>query len=187
MTAAIFGFSSPLGKSSDLGSRPNNSAKATIPFCPPGGGHILGRAVPDERAAVRTLASVPGIDLRRHENIMVSPPVPGPKDIFAPTRILIVPSLAEPGARVVGEALINGVPPVVSDRGGLPEMCRGAGRVLPLVDDSSLDAWCTTLISLMDDDELYGTERAKAREAAAAFSPDVLRPRYDAYFRALLP
>ncbi|MFN7914583.1 MAG: glycosyltransferase family 4 protein [Vicinamibacterales bacterium] len=128
-----------------------------------------------------------GIDLRRHENIRVSPPVPGPRDIFAPTRILIVPSLAEPGARVVGEALINGVPPVVSDRGGLPEMCGGAGRVLPLVDDSSLDAWCTTLITLMDDDELYGAERAKALEAATAFSPDVLRPRYDAYFRALLP
>lgn len=127
-----------------------------------------------------------GIDLRRHENIMVSPAVPSPKDIFAPTRVLIVPSLAEPGARVVGEALVNGVPPVVSDRGGLPEMCCGAGRVLPLVDDSSLEVWCTTLISLMDDDELYAAERAKARAAAATFSPDLLRPRYDAYFRALL-
>lgn len=127
-----------------------------------------------------------GIDLRRHENIMVSPAVPSPKDVFAPTRVLIVPSLAEPGARVVGEALVNGVPPVVSDRGGLPEMCCGAGRVLPLVDDTSLDAWCETLITLMDDDEVYARERERALAAAPAFSPDVLRPRYDAFFRSLL-
>jgi len=124
-----------------------------------------------------------GVDLRRHENIMISRAVPSPKDIFAPTRVLVVPSLAEPGARVVGEALVNGVPPVVSDRGGLPEMCCGAGRVLPLVDDSSLDVWCDTIISLMDDDELYGAERARALDAAAAFDPATLRPQYDAFFR----
>ncbi len=127
-----------------------------------------------------------GIDLRGHENIMISRAVPGPKDIFAPTRVLVVPSLAEPGARVVGEALVNGVPPVVSDRGGLPEMCHGAGRVLPLVDDHSLDAWCEALVRLMDDDDLYAAERQRALAAARAFDPDTLRPQYDAFFRGIL-
>ena len=124
-----------------------------------------------------------GVDLRRHENIMISRAVPQPKDIFAPTRVLVVPSLREAGARVVAEALLNGVPPVVSDRGGLPEMCCGAGRVLPLSDDGSLDVWVATIIALMDDDELYRIESEKALQASRAFDRNVLRPQYDAFFR----
>lgn len=127
-----------------------------------------------------------GFDLRRHENIMISKAVPQPKDIFAPTRILVVPSLREPGARVVAEALLNGVPPVVSDRGGLPEMCCGAGRVLPVSDDSAIEAWIETLVSLMDDEDLYQAESRKARDASKAFDRDALRPQYDKFFRQVL-
>ena len=68
-----------------------------------------------------------GFDLRRHENVMISRSVPQPKDIFAPTRLLLVPSVREAGARVVAEALLNGVPPIVSDRGGLPGNVRRCG------------------------------------------------------------
>ncbi len=127
-----------------------------------------------------------GFDLRRHENIMISRAVPGPADIFAPTRVLVVPSVREAGARVVAEALLNGVPPVTSDRGGLPEMCCGAGRVLPIDRADSLDAWMDTLIALMDDERLYQEESEKARRASAAFDRNVLRPSYDAVFRSLL-
>jgi glycosyltransferase involved in cell wall biosynthesis len=125
-----------------------------------------------------------GFDLRRHENIMISAAVPQPKDIFGPTRVLVVPSLHEAGARVVAEALLNGVPPVVSDRGGLPEMCCGAGRILPLSNDGAVDAWADTLVALMDDDDLYRVESEKALEASKAFDRNVLRPKYDAFFRA---
>ena len=127
-----------------------------------------------------------GFDLRRHENIMISPDVPRPKDVFAPTRVLLVPSVREAGARVVAEALLNGVPPVVSDRGGLPEMCGGAGFVLPVDDASSLDAWIDTLVPLMDDDVKYQEESRKARAAAGAYHRDTLRPEYDAVFRKVL-
>jgi glycosyltransferase involved in cell wall biosynthesis len=127
-----------------------------------------------------------GIDLRRHENIMISRSVPQPKDIFAPTRVLVVPSIREPGARVVPEALLNGVPPVVSDRGGLPEMCCGAGRVLPVLNDAAIDAWMATIVALMDDDELYRAESERALQAAHAFERDILRPKYDAFFRGVL-
>ena len=72
-----------------------------------------------------------GFDLRRHENIMISASVPLPKDIFAPTRVLLVPSLREPGARVVAEALLNGVPPLVSDRGGLPKCAAAQAASCP--------------------------------------------------------
>jgi glycosyltransferase involved in cell wall biosynthesis len=59
-----------------------------------------------------------GFDLGRHENLTTSPPVPQPKDIYTPARALLVPSLwQEAAGRVVPEALLNGVPPIVSDRG----------------------------------------------------------------------
>lgn len=127
-----------------------------------------------------------GFDLRRHENIMISPPVPLPRDIFAPTRVLLVPSLREAGARVVAEALLNGVPPIVSDRGGLPEMCNGAGRVLPVDEDRDVERWIEAILPLMDDEALYQEESAKARAAATVYDRDVLRPQYDAFFRAVL-
>ena len=63
---------------------------------------------------------------------MAAPATPRPADFFALTKILLVPSLfPEPFGRVAAEALINGIPPLVSDRGALPETVAGAGRVLP--------------------------------------------------------
>ena len=77
-----------------------------------------------------------GFDLRRHEGMMIAGAVPKPRDIFTNTRALLVPSVwEEPSGRVVAEALVNGVPPLVSDRGGLAESCNGAGFVLPLPAD----------------------------------------------------
>lgn len=127
-----------------------------------------------------------GFDLRRHENIMISPSVPQPKEIFAPTRVLVVPSVREAGARVVAEALLNGVPPLVSDRGGLPEMCHGAGRVLPIDRDDSVERWASEIVPLMDDADLYQIESDRARSAAAAFDRSHLRAAYDAFFRKIL-
>ncbi len=125
-----------------------------------------------------------GFDLRRHANIMISPSVPLPRDIFAPTRVLLVPSLQDAGPRVIAEALFNGVPPLVSDRGGLPEMCRGAGQVLPVnADDSTIEAWIAALVRLMDDEAHYQRESERARLAGMAYDRDRLRPVYDAWFR----
>jgi glycosyltransferase involved in cell wall biosynthesis len=128
-----------------------------------------------------------GFDLARHENIMISRAVPQPKDIFAPARVLLAPSVREAAGRVVGEALLNGVPPIVSDRGGLAEMCCGAGRVLPIGDDEhAIETWLDAIIPLMDDDTLYRAESRKAQAASAAFDRDVLRPQYDTFFRGIL-
>lgn len=74
-----------------------------------------------------------GFDLRRHPNILVSEAVPLPRDIYAGTRVLLAPSVwEEPAGRVVAEALVNGIPPIVSDRGGLAEVANGGGFVVPI-------------------------------------------------------
>jgi len=129
-----------------------------------------------------------GFDLRRHENIMTSGPVPRPRDLFAPTRVLLVPSLVEAGARVVAEALLNGVPSLVSDRGGLPEMCNGAGAVLPCRPRSRSRISIPSLPTLWS----HGSKRScpgwttaesqRARDAGGKYRPESLAPQYDEFF-----
>jgi glycosyltransferase involved in cell wall biosynthesis len=135
-----------------------------------------------------------GFDLRRHENLMFSPSVPRPKDIFAPTRALLVPSVwQEAFGRVAAEALLNGIPPIVSDRGGLPEACNGAGFVMPLppevtpetehpVEPEVVAPWIELIERLEGDAAFYAEEVERARQASAAYRPETLAPRYVEYF-----
>jgi glycosyltransferase involved in cell wall biosynthesis len=56
-----------------------------------------------------------------------------PFHIYRNSRLLLVPSVApEASARVVAEALINGIPVLASERGGLPENCAGGGLTFRL-------------------------------------------------------
>jgi len=137
---------------------------------------------------------IAGFDLRRHASLMFSPPVAKPRDIFGPVRVLIVPSVIEDASgRVVAEALVNGVPPVVSDRGGLGESCLGAGRILTLpadltmetrtpVDAAAVEGWIEAIVPLFEDEELFLRESTRAKKAGEAYSPQSLAPRYCAFF-----
>lgn len=139
-----------------------------------------------------------GFDLRRHENIMLSPALGQPKDIFIATRALLAPSLwEEPAGRVAAEALLNGVPPLVSDRGGLPETCNGAGFYLPIPPDITprhpvpvakevVEPWIDLIVRLEGDAEFYGEESRRALEASAIYRPDNLAPRYVEYFASIV-
>lgn len=138
-----------------------------------------------------------GIDLRVHPSIMISPGVAQPRDLFAAARILLVPSAwAEPAGRVIAEAMINGVPALYADRGGMHEVAGGSGRMLPLpptyteqsTEMPSIEAvqpWIDAIIDLCDHDDKYQAESAKSRAAAEAFRPEVLAAEYDAFFRAV--
>ena len=95
------------------------------------------------------LNTIPGIDFSKYPQIMAAPAVPTPADYFALTRILLVPSVwEEPFGRVAAEAMINGVPPIVGNRGSLPHVVGGdfsdrrrwARGPHPRVDDSQDDA-----------------------------------------------
>ena len=135
-----------------------------------------------------------GFDLRRHESIMISPAVPKPKDIYRYARVLLAPSvIEEPAPRVVPEALMNGVPPLVSDRGGLAEVANGAGFVLPLpahyvptsrvpVRAEEVQPWIDVIERLAFDEPFYQAEVQKARQAAELYRPENLRPMYADFF-----
>jgi glycosyltransferase involved in cell wall biosynthesis len=139
-----------------------------------------------------------GFDLRRHENLMLSPPMAQPKEIYVPTRVLLAPSLwHEPAGRVAAEALLNGIPPLVSDRGGLPETCNGAGFYLPIPPDITpnqpqpvspevVDPWIELIIRLEDDADFYREESERALQAASIYRPENLAPRYVDFFNRVI-
>jgi len=139
-----------------------------------------------------------GLDLRDHKNILVSAGTARPAPIFASTRALLVPSVwDEPFGRVAVEALVNGVPPIVSDRGGLPEAAPSGGFVLPLPPEltprstevpssQSVAHWTELAIRLMTDDAFRADASVRARAAGEQFLPSILAPRYTEFFRSIV-
>jgi glycosyltransferase involved in cell wall biosynthesis len=139
-----------------------------------------------------------GFDLRRHANIMVSGPVETPREIYAETRVLLAPSVVEEAAgRVAAEALVNEIPCIASNRGGLAETLHGGGFVLPVPEGMTPDtpvppepmavrAWVELIVRLYDDAEFYRQACERAREAAGRYKRAVLVEKYASYFDAIV-
>jgi glycosyltransferase involved in cell wall biosynthesis len=153
-----------------------------------------------------SLNAIPGVDFSRYPQIMAAPPVPTPADYFALTRILVVPSVwEEPFGRVAAEAMINAIPPLVSNRGALPQVvggdfyAGGGGRVLPVPDwmtfktlrlpsQQEVEPWYEAVCALWDDPALYHAVAIRARQIAEErYSEDVSRARHVDYFTSLRP
>ena len=146
---------------------------------------MLGRARPDIPilvvqsgvAAVR-LGAVEGLDLTRYPQIVVRPPISDARDLYGLTRLLLVPSVFhEPFGRVAAEAMINGIPSLVSDRGALPETVGDGGIVLPLPawmepggrrvpDAEEVTPWFEAVTRLWDDTAEYQRVATAARATA---------------------
>jgi glycosyltransferase involved in cell wall biosynthesis len=149
-------------------------------------------------ASAGLLNDIPGLDFGKYPHIMAAPATQRPADFFALTRILLVPSaFHEPFGRVAAEALINGIPPLVSDRGALPETVRGAGRVLPMpawLTDKTRELptieeaqpWCDAICEFWDDARIYAESSELARSTAERwYSETLMRQRYLEYFSSL--
>jgi glycosyltransferase involved in cell wall biosynthesis len=168
---------------------------------------MLGSARPDipilvvqSATTAGRLNAIPGLDFTKYPHIMAAPATPRPADFFALTRILLVPStFAEPFGRVAAEALINGIPPLVSDRGALPQTVDRGGVVLPLPDwltpkteqlpsVEETRPWFEAVCELWDDPVRYQEASARARATAdERYAETVMRRRYCDYFESLGP
>jgi glycosyltransferase involved in cell wall biosynthesis len=152
------------------------------------------------------LNSLKGVDFTRYPQIMAAPPVPRPADYFALTRVLLVPSVwDEPFGRVAAEAMINGIPPVVSDRGSLPQVVGGdyttggCGFVRPIPDwlqpttqklpsAAEVTPWFDAVCDLWDDPELYASAAQRGRLLAEQrYCEAVSRQKHLQYFTSLEP
>jgi glycosyltransferase involved in cell wall biosynthesis len=137
---------------------------------------------------------------------MAAPAVPTPSHYFALTRLLLVPSVwEEPFGRVAAEAMINGIPPLVSNRGSLPHVVAGdassggGGRVLPVPDwmtpntsrlpsEQEIEPWFEAVCALWDDAGRYDALAARAKALAQTrYSESVSRRRHVDYFTSLNP
>lgn len=120
-----------------------------------------------------------------------------PKDIYAQTKVLLVPSVwEEPAGRVIAEAMLNGIPPIITDRGGMVETANGGAYVLPL-DPSITEArkepvpievaqpWINAILDLNDCED-FDLISQRAKTAAAIYKPENTTPLYEAYFEAIL-
>ncbi|WP_432798637.1 glycosyltransferase family 4 protein [Poriferisphaera sp. WC338] len=124
-----------------------------------------------------------GFDLGRHESLMFSGPVSDMREVYGVSRMVLMPSvIAESGGRVAAEAMMNGLPALVSDRGALPEIVGQGGFVLPMPEQVTLKmdrpvecevvtAWVNLIEKLTDDEVFYTDASRRAAEEAVKFDP----------------
>lgn len=99
------------------------------------------------------------------------------RSVYGRARLLLVPSLWwDSGPRVIVEALLNGVPVIGSDSGGIPEVLGTGGEILPipeeyriapytkLFEQSFVDAFIERIVRYWDDESFYTEASGRASE-----------------------
>ena len=152
--------------------------------------------VVEGRARAFDLASIP--EARSLPNLHRMTNALDPRAFYGQTKILLVPSLCEESfGRVALEALLNGIPPLCSDRGALPEVVGERELILQIPERfrpnssflpsrAEILPWTRRLLELWDDDRRAAAivERA-ATSAKERFSQRVATARALAFFDAL--
>lgn len=144
--------------------------------------------VVESRAKLEAAEQRTGLNLERYHNITRVGLQRDMGAVFGATKILLAPSLwHDSGPRVAVEALAMGIPSIVSNRGGLPELVGDAGIVIDppprLVEQHWLlppiteaIAWVEVLRSLLTDAALYEKYRAAAFAQWASHDPALRIP-----------
>ncbi|MBS1196665.1 MAG: group 1 glycosyl transferase [Proteobacteria bacterium] len=77
---------------------------------------------------LRRVSSALGDQRESLANVIVTPNTDDMRPVYSRARLIIVPSLCwDSGARVLAEAMLNGIPAIVTDHGGSPEMIQDGG------------------------------------------------------------
>ncbi len=175
---------------------------------------VLARRRPDipvllvEGAARTNVLAQPGIDFGCLKNVKIMPNTPDPREFYAVTRLILMPSLMENAGFVAMEAMTNGIPVLASNRGGLPETIGGSPHPGPLPQAGEggilfdipakytpetrevptaeeVEPWVETIIRLWDDAAEYERWSRAARERAQLWHPDRLAPLYREFFGSI--
>jgi glycosyltransferase involved in cell wall biosynthesis len=165
----------------------------------------LGRRRPDiplliveGRGSERTLVDC-GLDLRENGNVSLMTHTHDPRHFWSVAKLCVMPSLwMENQPLVAIEAMVNGVPVIGSDRGGIPETLGNAGIVLPIPERitpitrmlptaEEVAPWVEAVIRLWDDEEFYADHQRRALAESRRWSPEVREPQYVRFFSDLRP
>jgi len=168
----------------------------------------LARRLPDVAfAAVPTWGTTEAdrADLATLSNIRLLAPAAAIDEIFAQTRVLLVPSLwGEAFGQVAVEAMLRGIPVLASDVGGLPEAKLGVDYVLPVepirryeerfderkipvpvIPPQDVMPWERALRDVLGDLYLYRRLAAESRQAALGFVAGLGIEPFESYLAAL--
>jgi glycosyltransferase involved in cell wall biosynthesis len=109
-------------------------------------------------------------------NVTVTPHATDMRPIYGRARVLLAPSLWwESSGRVLAEAMLNGIPAITTNRGGMPEMMRDGGVAIDLPqkyftkpfmsvpEEAELEPFMKAIIEMFDDEEKYKAFVANAR------------------------
>jgi glycosyltransferase involved in cell wall biosynthesis len=102
-------------------------------------------------------------------NVQVRPTTTDMRSIYGSTRLLVVPSVVpEGGPRVAIEAMVNGIPVIMSEPAAAGGMVRSGGDVIR--DFHDVEKWVTA-IRKFDDPRYYAAKSRGALDDAAAHDP----------------
>ncbi len=131
------------------------------------------------------------------QNVTVTPHTNDMRPIYARARLLLMPSLWwESYGRVLVEAMMNGIPALITNRGGMPEGIENAGIILQLPaacyeppyvkipGTEILTSIVDTLIRIYDDQPFYDDLVAKAHRVG---NRDLLKESTQRLIQAITP
>ena len=165
----------------------------------------LGRRRPDipllvveSRGTEQTLVDC-GLDLRASGNVSVMAHTPDPRHFWGVTKVCLMPSLWWENQPLVAiEAMINGIPVIGSDRGGITEALGESGIVLGLPQRltrttrelptaEEVKTWIKAIIALWDDPAAYQVHRERALREAERWKPERLEILCSDFFSGIKP
>lgn len=141
--------------------------------------------------------------LAQLSNVKLLDPSPNIDDIFARTKVLLVPSLwGEAFGQIAVEAMLRGIPVLASNAGGLPEAKLGIDYVLPVnsIEHYELDPekriqpvipeqdpapWIEALQQTIGDRGFYEQLATDSRNAATSFVASLGACAFEQYFAQL--
>lgn len=131
----------------------------------------------DWRAVVRETTHRMGKQRTSLSNVVVTPNTSDMRGPYSRARLLLAPSLWwESSGRVLAEAMLNGIPALITRRGGMPEMIDNGGIAFEfpetcyeepyqtLLTEEELSPLFEAVVSLFDDEALYAEYIARAEK-----------------------
>jgi glycosyltransferase involved in cell wall biosynthesis len=165
----------------------------------------LGRQRPDipllvvGRGATWDVLDGCGLVLKDRGNVHLEESPADLRRLAARARLIVIPALGwDDHPIVAASALAHGLVVIASDRGALPEIVGDAGTVVPLPDRitpatralptaEEVAPWVEAIIRLWDDAAPRAEHQRRALVRAERWTPEVMVPEYDAFFRDLRP
>jgi UDP:flavonoid glycosyltransferase YjiC (YdhE family)/glycosyltransferase involved in cell wall biosynthesis len=170
----------------------------------------LARARPDIQFAAVPSWATRNIDrsaLERLPNVRLLAPTEHIDEIFAQTRVLLLPSLwGEAFGYLVVEAMLRGIPVLASRIGGLPEAKLGTDYLLPVrpieryeerlddcllplpvVPEQDLEPWLGALAELLSNRATYERVSSASRDAALSYVAGLDVGPFEKYLEDLSP